>query len=174
MSPPPLPDKDDLGTYGGALSNYSDVVDPTTDEDAAWRNKYVANVAMMTHTLTRGARSFLGSTGGVTQIADPSTGFVHDNVWGDGASVKATASYVQTGVYFVTVPTAVADELGVQHSVNIRRAWGNVDSSDGTLRIANAKPSSARAMTVYTFEALADGTVKPSQLVGQVITVFFL
>ena len=169
-----LPSRDSFDAYGGALSNYSDPVDPTTDEDAAWRNKYVANVAMMTHTITRGARSFLGTTGGATGIADPTTGFVHDNVWGDGASVKMTASYVQTGVYELTAPTAVSDELGVSHSVNIRRAWANVDSSDGTLRIANAKPSAARRITVYTYEVLGDGTIKPSQLVGQVITAFFI
>jgi len=169
-----LPDRDSIDTYGGSLANYADPVDPTTDEDAAWRNKYVANVAMMTHTATRGARSFLGTTGGCTGIADPLTGFIHDAVWGDGAGLKIVASYVQTGVYELTAPTQVSDELGVQHSLTIRRAWANVDSSDGTLRIANAKPSSAQRMTVYTYEAAADGTIKPSELVGQVITVFFL
>ena len=169
-----LPAVDSLNTYGGALSNYSDPVDPTTDEDAAWRNKYAANVAMMTHTITRGARSFLGTTGGATGIDDPSTGFVHDAVWGDGSGVKLVASYVQTGVYELTAPTAVNDELGTSHTLSIRRAWANVDSSDGTLRIANAKPSAAQRITVYTYQALADGTVKPSQLVGQVITAFFV
>jgi hypothetical protein len=169
-----LPAVDSIDLFGGALENYSDPVDPTTDEDAAWRNKYVCNVAMMTHTITRGARSFLGTTGGATGIADPSSGFVQDNVWGDAASVKMVGSYVQTGVYFLTAPTAVSDELGVQHNVNMRRAWAAVESSDGTFRHAEAKVSSARTITVYTFEALADGTIKPSQLVGQVITAFFL
>lgn len=169
-----LPERDGFGAYGGALSNYSDPVDPTTDEDAAWRNLYAMNVAMMTHTIPRGARSILGTTGGATQIADPSSGFVHDNVWGDSSGVKMVGSYVQTGVYFLTAPTAVSDELGVSHNVNIRRAWAEVESSDGTLRIASAKVSNVRSITVYTYEALADGTVKPSQLVGQVITAFFI
>lgn len=170
-----LPDKDAISTYGGALENYSDPVNPTTDEDAAWRNKYAANVAMMTHTITRGARSFLGTTGGATQIADPASGFVHDAVWGDGGSVKLTASYVQTGTYFLTAPTSVNDELNVQHSVNIRRAWANVESSDGTVRLASAKVSGAQQITVYTYEDVAaNGQVRPSQLVGQVVTVFFL
>lgn len=169
-----LPSIDSIDTYGGALENYSDPVDPTTDEDAAYRNKYAANVAMSTHTLTRGARSILGTTGGATGVADPSSGFVHDNVWGDTSAVKMVASYVQTGVYFMTAPTAVSDELGTSHNVNIRRAWANVDSDDGTLRVATAKPSGARAITVYTYEADATGLLKPSQLVGQVITAFFL
>ena len=169
-----LPAIDSLNTYGGALSNYSDPVDPTTDEDAAWRNKYATNVAMMTHMITRGARSFLGTTGGASGIADPSTGFVHDALWGDAAGVKIVASYVQTGVYELTAPTAVSDELGVSHNLSIRRAWANVDSSDGTLRMANAKPSAAQRITVYTFQANSSGQVLPSQLVGEVITVFFL
>ena len=169
-----LPDRSSLDSFGGALSNYSDVVDPTTDEDAAWRNKYVCDVAMMGHTALRGARSFLGTTGGATGISDPQTGFVHDAVWGDSAGVKLVASYVQTGVYELTAPTLVSDELGTSHTLTIRRAWANVDSSDGTLRIANAKPSAGQRITVYTYEAAADGTVKPSQLVGQVITAFFL
>lgn len=169
-----LPDRDSLDSYGGPMSDYSEPVDPTTDESAAWRNLYAMNVAMMTHTITRGARSFLGTTGGATAIADPSSGFVHDNVWGDSAGVKMVGSYVQTGTYFLTAPTAVSDELAVQHNVNIRRAWANVDSSDGTLRLATAKPAGARSITVYTYEADAAGALKPSQLVGQVITAFFL
>lgn len=170
-----LPGKDSLETYGGALQNYSDPVDPTTDEDAAWRNKYAANVAMMTHTLTRGARSFLGTTGGATQIADPTTGFAHDNVWGDGAAVKLTGSYVSTGTYFFTAPTAVNDELGASHDLNFRRAWANVESSDGTARFATAKVSGAQTITVFTYEDVAgNGQIRRSQLVGQVITVFFI
>ena|SRR3990167_2653288 len=169
-----LPDRDNLSTFGGSLSNYSDVVDPTTDEDAEWRNKYVADVAMMTHTITRGARSFLGSTGGVTQIADPSTGFVHDNLWGDASSVKATASYVATGEYELTVPTSVVDELGTSHTLTLRRAWANVDQSDSTLRLAVAKVSASQRITVYTYAANASGQLLPSQLVGEVVTVFFV
>lgn len=169
-----LPDKDSLETYGGAMEDYSEPVNPKTDESAAFRNKYAANVAMMTHTAVRGARSFLGTTGGATQIADPASGFVHDAVWGDTPAVKLVGSYVQTGVYEFTAPTAVSDQLDVSHSVNIKRAWAEVESSDGTLRIASAKQTAAQRIRVYTYEALADGTVKPSQLVGQIITVFFL
>ncbi len=176
-----LPDKDSIETYGGALEDYSEPVNPKTDESAAYRNKYAANVAMMTHTIPRGARSFLGTTGGATGVADPTSGFIHDNVYGDAGSVKLIASYVTTGTYFLTAPTAVNDELGVQHLTNIRRAWAAAESSDGYLRVANAKVSGAQQITVYTYEdtgapaaAAATGLLKPSQLVGQVITVFFI
>lgn len=167
-----LPDRDTLATYGGPMANYSDPVDPTTDEDAAWRNKYAANVAMMTRTITRAARSFLGTTGGATQIADPSSGFVHDALWGDGSSAKPVGTYVQTGVYEVAWPATVTDELGATHTLTIRRAKAEVESSDGTLRIAHAKVMSAQRVRVYTYEALANGTVFGSNLVGELITVF--
>ncbi len=169
-----LPDRMSLDEVGGPLSNYSDVVDPTTDEDAAWRNKYVANVAMGSHTITRAAVSFLGTTGGATQIASPDTGFVHDSNWGDAAGVKPVGSYVQTGVYCFGWATQVSDELGVNHDLNVRRAWAAVESSDGTFRHAEAKRTNTRQITVYTFEALANGTVFGSNLVGQVVTIFWL
>jgi hypothetical protein len=170
----PLPDKDTLATYGGALENYAEPIDPTTDEDAGWRNKYAANVAMMTHTVTRGARSFLGTTGGGTAISDPSSGFIHDAVWGDGAAYKPSLTHVQTGVYDAIWPSSVSDELGTTHTVNIRRAWAEVESSDGTLRIATAKVSSAQKVRVYTYERAAAGTVSGSDLVGEIITVFIV
>jgi hypothetical protein len=170
-----LPDRDTLATYGGPMANYNDPVDPTTDEDASFRNKYAANVAMMTHTVARAARSFLGSTGGATQIADPTSGFVHDALWGDTAAVKPNATYIATGTYDVIWPATVADELAVQHTLGLRRAWAQVESSDGTLRIANAKVTGARTVRVYTYECLtANGLTYPSQLVASVITVFVL
>lgn len=168
-----LPDKDSIDTYGGAMANYADVVDPTTDEDAAYRNKYAANVAMMTHTIPRGAFSFLGTTGGATAIADPTSGFVHDAVYGDAAGLKPVGSYVQTGVYTWTLPTQVSDELGGTHVPNVRRAWAEVESSDGTFRDAKAKQIGARQITVYTYESFS-GSVLPSQLPNQVVTVFWI
>lgn len=166
---------DSLSTYGGALSNYSDPIDPTTDEDAAWRNKYAANVAAMTHTVTRAARSFLGTTGGATAIADPSSGFIHDAVWGDAPSVKPSATYVATGTYDVIWPTTITDELGTTHTLSIRRAWAEVESSDGTLRLASAKVTGAQKVRVYTYApAVAGATPTLGQLVGEVISVFWI
>lgn len=166
-----LPDRDTLATYGGPMSNYSDPVDPTTDEDAAWRNKYAANVAMMTHTITRAFRSFVGGSAGATALSDPSTGFVHDSLWGDSAAVKPSATYIATGTYDVIWPATVTDELGVTHTLSLRRAKGEVESSDGTARLAIAKVTAANKVRVYTYEAVA-GLLLPSQLAGQTITVF--
>lgn len=169
-----LPDRDSISTYGGALANYGAMVDPTTDEDAAWRNKYAANVAMMTHTITRSARTFLGTSGGATSVADPSTGFVHDAVWGDSSSVKPSVTHVQTGIYDIVYPSTVSDELAVDHSVAVRRAWGNVEQSDSTLRVAQAAVSSSQKVRVYTYKANASGQLLLDDLVGEIITVFVL
>lgn len=162
-----LPEVDSLDSFGGAMSNYTEVVDPTTDEDAAFRNAYVTDVAMMTHTITRAARSFLGTTGGATMIADPSSGFVHDAVWGSSPSVKPSATYIATGTLDLIWPSTVTDELGDSHTVQLRRATASVESSDGTFRLATAKVIGSAKVRVYTYEngALAD-------LAGEVITVF--
>lgn len=170
-----LPDRDTLATYGGPMANYSDPVDPTTDEDAAWRNKYAANVAMMTRTITRGARSFMGTTGGATQIAEPSSGFVHDALWGDGSSAKPSATHVATGTYDVIWPATVTDELGTTHTLTIRRATAGAESSDGTLRLAHAKVTAAQTVRVYTYAPAVAGAVPTlADLVGEVITVFVI
>lgn len=170
-----LPDRDSLQTYGGALVNYSDAVDPTTDEDAAYRNKYAANVAMMTHTVMRAFRSFLGTTGGATAIADPSTGAVHDALWGDAAANKPSATYVSTGTYDIVWPTSVTDELGTSHTLSIRRAWAEVESSDGVFKTASAKVTAAQKVRVYTYASPSAGLAPAgSNLVGEVVTVFIL
>jgi hypothetical protein len=168
---PPLPSIDSLAAYGGEMRNYSDPVDPTTDEDASYRNKYAANVAMMTHTVTRAFRSFLGSTAGATAIADPSSGSIHDAVWGDSAAVKPSATSIPSGTYDIIWPATVNDELGTSHTLSLRRAWANVESSDGTKRDADAKVTGARTVRVYTYESVA-GLLLPSQLAGQTITVY--
>lgn len=163
-----LPSRDQLSDYGGALANYPiGVVDPTTDEDASYRNKYAANVAMMTHMIPRAMRSFLGTTGGATFISDPSSGFVHDAVWGDSAAVKPQATYIATGQLDVIWPATVQDELGEQHTLSLQRAWAEIESSDTTFRAATAKVTGARTVRIYTYS----GTTL-TNLAGQVITVF--
>lgn len=159
-----LPDIDALSTYGGALANYSPVVDPTTDEDASARNKYAANVAMMTHTAPRALASFLGHA---TTPADPASGFVHDAMWGNALGVKPTVVKAGTGIYDMTWPASVNDELGVAHALNLRRALAQVESSDGTFRDAQAKVTSANSVRVYTF-----AVTTLNDLAGQVVTVW--
>ncbi len=149
-----LPDTDSLDTYGGALANYAEVEDPTTDEDADYRNKYAANVAMMTVTAPRAIVTFVGHA---TTPADPASGFVHAALWGSGPSVKPVVTRVGgTGHYLITYPATVDDPLAVEHTLNFRRAYAQVESA-GVMKHAAAEVTSANTVTVYTY--LANGTL---------------
>lgn len=150
-----LPDVDSLSTYGGPVSDYSPVVDPTTDESAVFRNKYAANVAMMTQTAVRAICSFVGVTG--ANPTDPVVGFIHAAVWGAGPSVKPTVSRSGTGIWLVTWPATVSSELtsalaaqggGVTHNVNLRRARASVELSGSTKFDATARVVAANQVEV--------------------------
>jgi hypothetical protein len=162
-----LPDTDSLGTYGGALANYSNVVDPTTDESADYRNLYAMNVAMMTHTVWRACRSFLGPTAGSTGIADPTSGFVHDSLWGASADVKSIGTYVASGIVDMIWPTMVSDELGTLHTLSFKRAIAQVESSDGTFYYASAKVTGPYTVRIYTY----NGTTL-ANIPGQIVTAW--
>lgn len=159
-----LPDVDSLSTYGGALSDYSPVVDPATDESAVFRNKYAANVAMMTQTAARALRSFVGQT--AAEPIDPTVGFVHAAVWGAGPSVKPTLARTSGGVWTVTWPATVNSELssalasqggGATHTVNLRRAFAQVECQ-GTKFDATARVTAANVVEVcgWTAAGVAD------------------
>lgn len=159
-----LPAVDSIATYGGAKQDYSPVVDPTTDEDAASRNKYAANVAMATHTLVRAMRSFVGVNGAAP--TDPVSGFVHDAVWGSTPDVKPVVARSGEGVWTVTWPETITDELGDEHTVDLKRAHAQVEC-DGTLYHATAKVTAANVVTVRGW--LSNGTA--DDLAGCTITV---
>lgn len=160
-----LPDVDSLSTYGGALNDYSPVIDPTTDESAAYRNKYAANVAMLTHTAARAMRSFVGATGATP--TDPVSGFVHDAVWGNTAPLKPVVARTSAGLWTVTWAASVNDELAVAHTVNFRRARVAVECG-ATLFHVTCAVTAANVITVrgWTNAGVAD------DLNGLVVTVW--
>lgn len=167
-----LPDDDTLATYGGPMQNYPiDVVDPTTDEDASYRNKYAANVAMMTRVSWRAIRSFLGMTAGATALADPSTGFVHNALWGSNAADKPVGTRIATGTTDLIWPATVSDELNESHTLAFKRAIAHVESSDGTWYDAKAKVTGVRTVRVYTYKVIASA-ITLSDLADQVITTW--
>lgn len=159
-----LPDSDTIDTFGGALVNYAEVEDPTTDESADYRNKYVADVAMMTVTAPRAIVTF---TGHATTPGDPASGFVHAAMWGSSPGVKPVVTHVGTGHYLITSPATVDDPLEVEHTLNFRRAYAQVESA-GVMKHATAERTSANTITVYTYNAAA----ALNDLVGSNITVF--
>lgn len=120
-----LPGIDSLSSYGGAKTNDAPVEDNSTDESADHRNLYAANVAGMTQTVDRAWCRFVGHG---TTPTDPASN-VHAAVWGNGVSVKPVPARTGAGVYTITWPTSVTDELGVSHTVNLRSAKWNVEGS---------------------------------------------
>ncbi len=158
-----FPDSSSLDDYGGALVNYAEVEDPTTDEDAAFRNQYASDTACMTVTAPRAIVTFVGHA---TTPADPSTGFVHAAGWGSGPSVKPVVTHVSTGRYLITYPATVNDPLVVSHTLNFRRAIAQVETA-GVMKSACAERTSANTITVYTYNAA--GTL--NDLVASNITV---
>lgn len=145
-----LPDVDALTSYGGAKENYAPVEDSTTDEDAEHRNLYAGNVAMMTHTAVR---AWVRLKGHASSPTDPSSN-VHDAVWGNDATVKPATARTGTGVFTITWPETVTDELGEEHSVNLRQVVGvNVEGS--TLYFAQATITAPNVVTLYVFNSSA-------------------
>lgn len=143
-----LPAIDTLETFGGAKANYAPVEDPTVDEDATHRNMYVANVAALTQTAHRAWVRFVCDD---TTPTDPA-GYVHGAVWGNDPLVKPAVARASTGVFTVTWPEEVTDELIQTHAVNFRKVdRPNVEGS--ALYFAQATITAPNVVTVYVFDS---------------------
>lgn len=171
----PLPDISSIDNYGGPKANYAPVTDPTTDEDAADRNRYACDVAMMSHTAPRGFVRFVTTNGAAP--TDPASN-VHDAVWGSAVGVKPAVARTGEGVWTVTLPATVDDELtpeaaslggGVTHTVNVRTAIAQATAVAGVLVHAVAEVTSANVITVRGFTAA--GTA--DDITGSTITVVY-
>lgn len=159
----PLPESSAIDTYGGALTDYRPVTDPTTDRPAASMNKALCDVAMMTHV---SVRAFVRFTGAAT------TGALvlqyHDAQWGSTPAVAPTLARTSAGVYTITFPATVSDELNGSHTLALRGAWANLRQFYGFARIADV---SANLVTVNTYGIVSGGLI---DMTGLTIDVFAL
>lgn len=140
-----IPAIDSIDTFGGALNDYVlGVVDPTTDRPASGANQAYAGVAMMTHTAARCWATFVtAATTGAMTIAD------HDAVW--GTSVAPTPARTSQGIFTLTWPATVADELDVNHSTNLR--VGSLMSISGATALhVQVARTSATVITVRVYD----------------------
>lgn len=162
-----------LDDYGGPMANYADVVDPNTDEDAKFRNRYACDTAMLTHVSPVAIFRFITVAGGAP--TEPT--FVHDARWGNSAFVKPIVARTGTGVWTVTWPSLVDDDMtqfdpsvggGVQHSVNFRTAEARATPVAGVLKHAAATVTAPNIITVNGY--LANGTA--DDIAGSTVTVF--
>lgn len=123
-----LPDIDALDTAGGALEDLAPVIDVDTDRPAAAVNVGFADATAATHTNTRAwVRMTLNGTAAPVLVA-------HDSVWGNTLAVEPTCTRSSPGVYVVTWPATVVDEIPngqpgynpAGHTLNLRGGWANV------------------------------------------------
>jgi hypothetical protein len=148
-----LPDIDTIDSYGGAKVNEAEIADPSTDESADDINVVKMNVAGATQTLDRAWVRFVGHA---TTPADPASN-VHGAVWGNGPDVKPVVAKGGTGIYDVTWPTVVTDELGVNHNVNLRAAVVGVEGATPYLWTATVTaPNVVRVRIFITTPAASD------------------
>jgi hypothetical protein len=136
-----LPSQDTIQTYGGSLSNYGPVIDPTTDRDAAAANQAYATTAMASRMVPRVEVAIVGNATMPTLAS-------WEAVWKQATLTPPTLSRVGTGHYRATLPASVQDELGVAHTVNLTRAWSNVEAPGYT---SNAVVSSPNVVDVYVY-----------------------
>lgn len=160
-----LPDVDTLaGSLGGTMQNYSPVEDPNTDLDAAYDNRARCDVAMMTHTATRAwARITLAATTGAMVLV------AHDAQWGNSAPVAPALARTGTGVFTLTWPSAVNDELAASHTVNLRGVH-RPNVRGATLYHVLAEVTAANVVTVRAFNSAGAA----SDAAGVDIDVFVL
>lgn len=162
-----------LNDYGGPLTNYAPVTDPTTDEDAKFRNRYAADCADMIKTAPRAIVRFTAVTG--ANPTDPA-GFVHVAMWGSISAVKPTVTWSATGVWHLTWPTTVQDDLspenptlggGVIETVSFRTAYAQATPVSGVLKHAVATVTGPNTITVNGY--VAAGTA--DDIAGAIVTV---
>lgn len=151
-----LPDIDSLALFGGALNDFAPVTDPTTDRPSggatgatSGSNVAYADVAMATWTQMRSWVQFTGaaSTGAMVLVN-------HASLWGNGPSVAPTLARSGTGVYTITLPSTVQDQLLVSHTVNLRWAKATYVNAAGALMPADCSVS-ANVITIKTYNTSA-------------------
>ena len=140
-----LPSLDTLSSYGGALNNYgTGVVDPTTDRDAAAANQAYATIAMASRMVPRCEVAFTGSS---TSPALASW----EAVWRQATGTAPTIGRTGVGIYTITWPTTVNDELTVSHTLNLQRSHGQAEGA-ASYRV-QCQATSPNVITVWTFNS---------------------
>jgi hypothetical protein len=146
-----LPDKaTGSDNYGTPYQNERPVEDPTTEPDAGAINEALVDIAACTRTAVRAWVKFPGLTYTAGTQSIPITS--HDAVWGSAVGVAPVVTQSATGIYLITWPTTVDDELGDPHTLNIVMPLQPV-TIDTTLSAAKVSAFTANTMTVRTFNA---------------------
>jgi hypothetical protein len=170
-----LPKVASLANYGSALNNYSATVDSSTDRDAAGANPAYGDTAGMTHTATRAWARFVPAGSSAPSFA---TTNARDEVWNNGNNVAPTLARSSTGIYTLTYPATVFDEIPstlpgatpAGFAVNLRAALCNVEPGSTTNYDARAIITAANVITVQIYTVGSSTLHDPND--GTTIGVF--
>jgi hypothetical protein len=151
-----LPGVAAAATYGGILNDYTPSIDASTDRPAAGTNPAYADVAAMTHTITRLAvRMTLLSAGTTPTLVS------WDATWNNGNNAAPVLARSSAGVFTITVPATVQDEIPLTSpgyigpvTVNLRQGWGNARGAT-TWYDVQVIPTAANVATVYFWKNTA-------------------
>jgi hypothetical protein len=157
---PNLPETLDFDEVGGAKVNYSDPARADTDMDAVAGNLTRLATASMTRTADRAFVKFIWTGSAVTLLAS-------DAVLGNDDTVTPVVTRTGTGVYLVTFPSTVTDELDVVHSVNLRIGLPSLENSTLQVSLEINSPTTA------TFRLTNPETAAATDLVNHAIVGVF-
>jgi hypothetical protein len=159
----PLPDIDDIDTFGGQHVDAHQQEDPTTDLTAAQFDKLSCDVAMSTHTAIRAWVRFIGITyTSGTMVIVPTD---HNAVWGSGTSVRPVVDQTAAGVYHATWAATQTDQLGVVHTLNIRAPLPMTVFGADTLR-AKVVSTTANVLTINAFSGGALNSLNGTAMIA--------
>jgi hypothetical protein len=134
---PNLPDTLDFDELGGSKVNYSDPADSTTDLDASFGNLTRVAVAAMSRTADRFWLKFSWN-GSVVTLID------WDTCWGKNDAQQPIVVHPgSAGIFVVTLPATVTDDLGVSHSVNLRVGTPGIENSALQVSLEVNSPTTA-------------------------------
>jgi hypothetical protein len=170
-----LPGVASLASYGAALNDYSSPKDATTDRSAAAVNPAFGDVAAMTHTAPRAWVRFKlnGSSAPTLPVSN-----AHDEMWNNGNNAAPVPARTNTGIYTVTFPGTVFDEIPLGapganpsgYPVNLRTSWGNLELGSTTNYDVKTTVTSANVITVKIFTIGTSTLVDPND--GTIVGVF--
>lgn len=120
----PLPPESlSYNDLGGTKTEYSAVVDTSTDRSAEEVNLAFAATAALTRTSIRAFVKFsINESGRPTIVA-------WDAVWKGATTTPPNISYEELGNYLVTFSSTVSDEQGGTHAVNFNACWATLQSN---------------------------------------------
>jgi hypothetical protein len=147
-----LPNRASLGTYGGALNDYSPVVDATTDRPASGTNNAYNDTAMLSNTAIRAWCKWTTNGTGVPALVS------HWALWGTGVGVAPVPAYSGTvGVFTITWPVTVTDYITNAGSpgyngaitLNLLGGWANAQGGTSAFYFRDVVITAANVATVY-------------------------